>query len=133
MPSGGLPPLPRPPPPQPQAPGTPKSARAAQLQRELEGGAAAAMAVASSPGSPLAVAEKVLTFGADPHAEFEMLEKIGEGSFGAVWKALHNATGTQLAIKIVCIDENLEELYREVSTMAQLHHPNIIRFYTSYK
>ena len=37
----------------------------------------------------------------DPEDLFELLEQLGEGSFGQVFKALHNETGNIVAVKIL--------------------------------
>jgi serine/threonine protein kinase len=37
----------------------------------------------------------------DPEDLFELLEQLGEGSFGQVFKALHKETGNIVAVKIL--------------------------------
>lgn len=38
---------------------------------------------------------------ADPSAAYTLLEKLGTGSFGTVWKATHNITNEVVAIKMI--------------------------------
>jgi tRNA A-37 threonylcarbamoyl transferase component Bud32 len=56
---------------------------------------------------------------------------IRRGGQGVVYKALHNATGRQVAIKVMkegpfASDEDRARFDREVRILAQLNHPNII-------
>ena len=37
----------------------------------------------------------------DPSAAYTLLEKLGTGSFGTVWKATHNITNEVVAIKMI--------------------------------
>jgi len=38
---------------------------------------------------------------ADPSVAYTLLEKLGTGSFGTVWKASHNITKEIVAIKMI--------------------------------
>jgi serine/threonine-protein kinase 24/25/MST4 len=38
---------------------------------------------------------------ADPSVAYTLLEKLGTGSFGTVWKASHNVTKEIVAIKMI--------------------------------
>src|SRR5690349_13799879 len=73
---------------------------------------------------------------------YELLEKVGEGGFGIVYKARQRSTGQLVAIKVLRIPEDLggpevERLIlrfsREMRLCAQLHHPNIVRLMDSGK
>lgn len=61
---------------------------------------------------------------------FELLHRIARGGMGEVWKGLHRATSTPVAIKLMTGANALNEDFgiqfrREVQAMARLEHPNI--------
>jgi len=61
----------------------------------------------------------------------EILEKLGEGAYGKVYKAAHKVTGEFFAIKKISIlyeDEGVPSTaIREISLLKECDHPNIIR------
>eukprot|EP01107_Rhizomastix_libera_P012711 TRINITY_DN3269_c0_g1_i2.p1 TRINITY_DN3269_c0_g1~~TRINITY_DN3269_c0_g1_i2.p1 ORF type:complete len:382 (-),score=92.48 TRINITY_DN3269_c0_g1_i2:131-1276(-) len=75
----------------------------------------------------------IANFGTEPQNSFQFLNKIGEGSFGTVWRAEFIKTGKIYAIKKVAISEVKEELINEVEIMRHLSHQNIVKFYGSWK
>jgi len=68
----------------------------------------------------------------DPTKDFNLLEKLGEGSYGSVWKAIHIKSGTVTAIKRVPVENDLEEILNEIKIMKQCRSPYIISYYGSY-
>ena len=62
--------------------------------------------------------------------QFELLERVGIGKFGAVWKARDTLLDRIVAIKIPRKDQlesaEAEMFFREARTAAQLNHPNIV-------
>lgn len=68
----------------------------------------------------------------DPLQVFELIEKLGEGSYGSVWRAKHIKTGVEYAIKRVGIDNDLNELMIEINFMKSCISPYIVRYYGSY-
>ena len=65
--------------------------------------------------------------------EWEILTRIGSGSFSTVWKAQHRRTQQVAAVKEIptvklsadyskCLDA-------ELAAMRGMHHPNIVTFY----
>jgi len=68
----------------------------------------------------------------DPDKEFQMLEKLGEGSYGTVWKALHRNSGKVIAIKKVEIDDDLDELINEINVMKQCKSKYVVSYFGSY-
>ncbi|BFU25251.1 protein kinase, putative [Entamoeba histolytica HM-1:IMSS-B] len=66
-----------------------------------------------------------------PYDEFGFLERIGQGSFGQVYKAFHQNTRTIVAIKRLPKDADFQDIRREIDTLKVLRSPYIIRYYTS--
>lgn len=67
-----------------------------------------------------------------PEEVFTIISKIGRGSYGSVFKALHKETGNVLAIKQVPVDTDLQEIIKEISIMQQCDSPFIVKYYGSY-
>ncbi|XP_034083223.1 eukaryotic translation initiation factor 2-alpha kinase 3-like isoform X3 [Gymnodraco acuticeps] len=62
---------------------------------------------------------------------FDCIEKIGQGSYGQVFKARDKLAKKYRAIKIVRCGET-EEALKEVKTLSDLDHPNIVRYLLSW-
>ncbi len=62
--------------------------------------------------------------------QFELLERVGIGKFGTVWKARDTQLDRIVAIKVPRKDQlssgEAEMFFREARTAAQLTHPNIV-------
>ncbi|KAK7915736.1 hypothetical protein WMY93_011497 [Mugilogobius chulae] len=54
-----------------------------------------------------------------PEQVFDVLEKLGEGSYGCVHKANYKETGEIVAIKQVPVESDLQEIIKEISIMQQ--------------
>jgi serine/threonine-protein kinase len=64
----------------------------------------------------------------DRISEFVLVERVGAGSFGEVWKARHHVWKNDLAaIKIPTDSRFVRNLQKEGLTIHELHHPNIVR------
>ncbi len=66
--------------------------------------------------------------------KFELIERVGEGGFGQVWKARDTQLGRIVAIKILqrhlCDDPVTRQRFlREAQAVGQLRHPNIVPVY----
>eukprot|EP00166_Cyanidium_caldarium_P004487 ctg_4752.g667 len=96
-------------------------------------GTAAATALAgslSTPSPPTSLEE-----GADPRERYVPQARLGEGAFGAVYRALDRATQTPVAIKVINLDEcadEIESIQQEVAVMSQLNSEHVAKFYTSF-
>jgi WD40 repeat protein/tetratricopeptide (TPR) repeat protein len=66
-----------------------------------------------------------------PLGKFQLLERVGVGTFGAVWKARDTTLDRVVALKIphtglLTADQDLERFLREAKAAAQLRHPGIV-------
>ncbi|MEO8699127.1 MAG: protein kinase [Kofleriaceae bacterium] len=59
---------------------------------------------------------------------FEVIALAGVGGMGAVYRALDRATGQPIAIKVMREDGGGDRFLREVSVLADLAHPVIVRY-----
>jgi len=64
---------------------------------------------------------------------YQKLEKIGEGTYGVVYKAKDRVTGEIIALKKIRLEAEDEGIpstaIREISLLKELQHPNIVRLY----
>ncbi|MGH0157443.1 UNVERIFIED_CONTAM: hypothetical protein FKN15_033708 [Acipenser sinensis] len=62
---------------------------------------------------------------------FQKVEKIGEGTYGVVYKAKNKQTGETVALKKIRLDTETEGVpstaIREISLLKELSHPNIVK------
>ncbi|WP_157491270.1 serine/threonine protein kinase [Flammeovirga sp. SJP92] len=65
--------------------------------------------------------------------QFTVVDKIGEGGFGVVYKAEHSLIKMPVAIKLLkkdfITDDNVKRFEREVMATSALKHPNTIKIY----
>jgi len=70
--------------------------------------------------------------------EFHQLSLLATGSFGAVYSTIHKLEQRPYAVKCVTFStmgyyaDTLSLVMREVRCLAQLNHPNCVRYYTSW-
>ena len=71
--------------------------------------------------------------GAQRWAEFALLEEIGEGAFGVVYRAWDSSLNREIALKIIDIrklpDTANHALLREGQMLARVHHHNVVTVY----
>lgn len=63
-------------------------------------------------------------------------EKLGEGQFGTVFKAIHHGDRKSYAIKTIIMPESkniCEKFSREAELMSSIVHKNVVRYITSWK
>ncbi|KAI8612467.1 kinase-like domain-containing protein [Chytriomyces sp. MP71] len=70
----------------------------------------------------------------EPDRIFELLEHIGTGSYGEVFKARILATDTLAAIKVIKLEpgEDMSEVLHEVNFLRGCEHDNIVRYIGCY-
>ena len=63
--------------------------------------------------------------------KYQKIEKIGEGTYGVVYKAKNRASGELVALKKIRLEAEDEGIpstaIREISILKELQHPNIVR------
>eukprot|EP01100_Stratorugosa_tubuloviscum_P000629 TRINITY_DN1135_c5_g1_i1.p1 TRINITY_DN1135_c5_g1~~TRINITY_DN1135_c5_g1_i1.p1 ORF type:complete len:747 (+),score=340.02 TRINITY_DN1135_c5_g1_i1:43-2283(+) len=85
-------------------------------------------------GSELPTQIKSVLSTQDPQEVFDLLEKLGKGAHGIVYKATNRLTGEIVAIKQLSIaPANLSELVAEITTLKELgNSPYCISYYGSF-
>ncbi|KWU43305.1 kinase-like protein [Rhodotorula sp. JG-1b] len=67
-----------------------------------------------------------------PLTDFRLAEKLGQGAFGSVYKALNWTTGETCAVKKIDLSHipegDLPEIMSEIDLLKNLHHPNIVQY-----
>ncbi|CAI2173384.1 5819_t:CDS:10 [Funneliformis geosporum] len=66
---------------------------------------------------------------------YDLLEKLGTGSFGTVYKAIHKETNEVVAIKQIDLedsDDDISEIQQEIALLSQCDSPYITRYYGSF-
>ncbi|XP_010212926.1 PREDICTED: myosin-IIIa [Tinamus guttatus] len=70
----------------------------------------------------------------DPSDTWEIIETIGKGTYGKVFKVLNKKNGSKAAVKILDpvhdIDEEIEAEYNILQALSD--HPNVVKFYGMY-
>ncbi|KAJ7307446.1 hypothetical protein JRQ81_009466, partial [Phrynocephalus forsythii] len=70
----------------------------------------------------------------DPRLRYELVQRIGSGTYGDVYKARDTETGEMAAIKIVKIDpgDDIGGIQQEITTLRDCRHPNVVAYFGSY-
>lgn len=66
---------------------------------------------------------------------YKLLEKIGHGNFGVVFKALDRVSGETVAIKEVDLentDDDISEIQKEINHLAECDSEHIVKYYGSF-
>ncbi|XP_029444530.1 myosin-IIIa [Rhinatrema bivittatum] len=70
----------------------------------------------------------------DPSDTWEIIETIGKGTYGKVFKVLNKKNGNKAAVKVLDpvhdIDEEIEAEYNILKSLSD--HPNVVKFYGMY-
>ena len=69
----------------------------------------------------------------DPNEIFELTEKLGEGSYGTVYKGIHKESSQAVAVKMVPVEGDFEDLAKEIRILRKCESNYITRYYGSYE
>lgn len=74
----------------------------------------------------------------DLDKRYELLDKIGAGSYATVYRARDNELGREIAVKQIHQQfledpDSLERYWSEAQLLASLHHPNIVTIFDIYR
>ncbi|EMR10225.1 hypothetical protein PNEG_01497 [Pneumocystis murina B123] len=68
-------------------------------------------------------------------AQYTLLEKLGTGSFGVVWKAVRRKTGEIVAIKQIDLestDDDITEIQKEIALLSGCDSRYVTKYYSSF-
>uniref|UniRef100_A0A3B4C997 Mitogen-activated protein kinase kinase kinase kinase n=1 Tax=Pygocentrus nattereri TaxID=42514 RepID=A0A3B4C997_PYGNA len=70
----------------------------------------------------------------NPLDDYELLHRIGSGTYGDVFKARNNKTSVISAIKVVKLDpgDDISSIQQEITMMKDCTHKNIVAYFGSY-
>ncbi|WVQ85148.1 hypothetical protein IAT38_007313 [Cryptococcus sp. DSM 104549] len=72
---------------------------------------------------------------ADPAVAYTLLEKLGAGNFGTVWKAMHNDSKQIVAIKMIDLessDDDISEIQAEIAHLSSCWSDHVTKYYGSF-
>jgi len=77
--------------------------------------------------------KSIVTVG-DPNRKYTKMEKIGQGASGTVYTAIETATGMEVAIKQMNLQQQpkKELIINEIVVMKANKHPNVVNFLDAY-
>lgn len=70
-----------------------------------------------------------------PASQYQVLEELGSGSFGVVYKAIERATGEICAIKHIDLEsseDDIQEIQQEISVLSTCASPYVTQYKGSF-
>ncbi|KAH7433304.1 hypothetical protein KP509_07G063100 [Ceratopteris richardii] len=72
----------------------------------------------------------------DPSLKYTLLNELGKGSYGTVYKARDLKTSELVAIKVISLseaEEGYDDICGEIEMLQHCNHPNVVRYLGSYQ
>lgn len=78
--------------------------------------------------------KQLVNIESDPEEEFEIIEQLGEGSYGFVFKAFHKKTGKIMAVKLIPLAkfDHIDTCIREMEILASCNSKYIVSYHCAY-
>ncbi|KDN45750.1 Pkinase-domain-containing protein [Tilletiaria anomala UBC 951] len=89
----------------------------------------------SARGAPGTTTAAAIASGASLSDQYELLEKLGTGSFGTVYRGMHKETKQIVAIKQIDLedsDDDISEIQMEIAHLAQCDSEYVTKYYGSF-
>lgn len=89
----------------------------------------------SKSSTEMSVASSNATFTSRFLSDFDMIQCLGKGGFGVVFEAKNKLDDCRYAVKRIMLParkENRDRVMREVKTLANCEHQNIVRFFQAW-
>ncbi|KAL4747351.1 hypothetical protein BDW72DRAFT_206574 [Aspergillus terricola var. indicus] len=89
----------------------------------------------ASPWAGIRVADMSRTMADNMASQYQMMEELGSGSFGTVYKAIDKSTGEIVAIKHIDLEsseDDIQEIQQEISVLATCASPYVTRYHASF-
>lgn len=88
-------------------------------------------------GEGIKITRNILENKSSVQSDYDIISKIGSGSFGSVFKVHHKKTGQFRAMKVikkdtVCLQDDDQKFLKEIEILIKADHPNIIKIYEYY-
>lgn len=72
--------------------------------------------------------------GENPAESFELQEKLGQGAYGVVYRAVHKSSQMPIAIKeLFCDPEQQTQIEAEINILKKCRHPDIVGYFGCFK
>ncbi|KAJ5074609.1 sterile20-like kinase isoform b-related [Anaeramoeba ignava] len=68
----------------------------------------------------------------DPEEDIDIIEEIGSGAFGVVYKAILKKTGSLIAVKKVSIESDLQKIVHEIEVLKSCNFSHIVSYQGTY-
>jgi serine/threonine protein kinase len=69
----------------------------------------------------------------DPSELFDLLNIVGQGSYGTVWKALSRIDASVVAVKIMSCEADTTELEKEIDLLRKCDSQQIVKYVGAWR